>query len=133
MGDKTTQTSRWALCGRIIVYGSPAVTSILFVITFYQLALYQARLQQLEQSIANERDSNGMQQNTEAIPAKSESLLRNTRTSGGDKGMGVLDDYFGKIAELQVSEYMHGPLGDGVVQSAFMTAAAGTQGTLCKQ
>ena len=68
MGDKTTQTSRWALCGRIIVYGSPAVTSILFVITFYQLALYQARLQQLEQSIGNERDSNGIQKNTEAIP-----------------------------------------------------------------
>ena len=47
--------------------------------------------------------------------------------------MGVLDDCFGKIAESQVSECMHGPLGDGVVQSAFVSAAAGTQGTLCKQ
>ena len=102
MADK--QASRLGLCSRVILYTTPAVVCSLFAITFYQLALHHARLQQLEQKMAYQPQLQDSHHSTGPLRQKAESLLRYVRAvdNAKENESQLLHDYLGKIAELQV-------------------------------
>ena len=78
----------------------------LFVITFYQLALYHTRLQHLEQTMAYQPHTQDSQYSADPLlQQQAESVLRYVRTADPVKGSNhLLYDYLLKIAELQVSK-----------------------------
>jgi hypothetical protein len=104
MGDQVKGTASLSVYHRFILYSTPAVTSLLFCITFYQLALHKSLLREL-QSYRTQQVSSAIQDNDmPQIPEMNPFLRRYVRTAGSDKGAGhELDQYFGKIAEWQVS------------------------------
>jgi hypothetical protein len=102
MGDQVKEAPRLSVHSRFILYSTPAVTSLLFCVTFYQLALHQGLLREIQTTSTVQQQTPSFMQTTDM--KQSQGMLRRyARATGSDKGADhELDQYFGKIAEWQL-------------------------------
>ena len=105
MADKNKDSSRSSVRDRVVLYTSPVVTSVLLAIVFYQLTLHQAHLREMQLHI-NSLATTVLQHSKYIDSPAKESLLRYARETGNDKGKNnaqVLDEYFDRVAQQQVT------------------------------